>query len=507
MRKWIPYLIGLFTFVIIFVSSVVMIKKRSFVFKDNFIKEGKAVLLSIEEDFHKKMKSDIFKNFPVIEQKLLSDNIDESKVKIVLKNMLQLESLVDNFFVTDKDLNLKYYDSKAKPSQKELDSLKWAVNNQPEKQEIKVFYQSKEKRFVAYKIFRDYKIFAFFKPEYLSSMFKQKYPFLKNDADHLGMIISSKNFFIGIDHEVFSKYQNLFSKALKILEKGKSFEMKIEGSYIFWKKLQLKASQKIAWDFNLFVMVDPYKYPLNIWHKLILIIIAAFVVLAFVFIVIQIKKESDKNQIMEFEQTDDFLNNHFRTISEADEDSFDDDYLDDEDEYYDENEIPDEYFDKYADETSTSGGRYQELSSLIGEVRNHEEDIQRYNSLWENVSNILGNSNEYKMMISFLDEEENEFIPHFKKNFDEATPLVIESDSWLISEYLLKTKALYIMQDGFSVTPIKEMFPVEYHSDINSLFLAPLQNEKGFRGIFILFSSREIKEDKIREINSLVNLG
>jgi CRISPR/Cas system CMR-associated protein Cmr5 small subunit len=306
---------------------------------------------------------------------------------------------------------------------------------------------------------------------------------------------------------MYQNHEKLISDTLELIQKNKGFELKLEGNQIFQAPVMLKNDNRVLWEMNLFVGINPWNMPLNLWHKMILILTAAFVLIIFVMLMIKIKHESDLEQMREYEEEGqtDFLHEQFATFSESEMEEVEEDYalgapLEGEDEEY-VKEVPESYYEKESERKKD-----RELSSIIGEVRGHEEKFQKYSSLWKNINQVIENKS-YRMALNLYDPKNEDFIPHFQKNIPESAPLTVEKDNWIMQQYVLMGKALMVTSSALSAPPLKEIFNSEEYFDVNSCFIAPLRKDGEVRGIFLLFAPEVLEEDTVREINSLINMG
>lgn len=501
MKKWLPYLIGLLIPVMIFVSFIWMVKKRTLVFKDEFIRQGIHTLETTHRDFVDALKQDVFHRFAEIEAKLTStENPDE--MKIFLKNQIVNSSVADNIFITDGELNFKHFYIPL-PEDKTRD-FRWAVGNQESKSWVKFFALGSH--YVAYKDFQDMKIFITINPGFFYQKLKEKHSFIKEEFQ-----ATQKNLFLNFSPEQYIKSKVLLAQAENVLEAGKKVTIEIEGDYIFCQKVILTQDQERAWDFNFFLRIVPSQYPLNLWHKAILMITAALIVLMFVMLLIKMKNDSDASEILSYEgnyQGQEFWDRQFITEDEKqqmDEDQALDTPLGEESESESESEdeeymqIPEEYFNQNKEAPST------ELSSLIGEVKGHEEEISRYNALWKKLHETApGNP---KMALSFLDSDSGQFVPHFKTGFSDENPVDLDESQWLMTEYLLKGKSLLINGDAMAATPLKAIFSPEDYTEMDSVLLIPFLKNGEYDGVFVMASEENISFDRALKLKFLIQEG
>ena len=485
MKKWIPYLVALLIPIMIFVSFLWMIKKRTFIFKEAFIQKGLELVDNIQLSYKDSLIKDVFLKLPQLEGKLT--NPDDAQIKTLLKNLILDSTMVENIFITDTDSNLKYfYNSVEKEKLKDLD---WMVKNLPESESVQfLFYKSV---YIAFKKYQNQNLFIFLNPSIFFRQMKEKYPFLNRE-----IIFNQKNMFFNFIQKDYSDHTDTIQKAMAIMDSGKKVILELEGNYLFAKKLILEKEGKPLYEMNLFLYLPPSKMPLTVFQKIILIFTALVIIIMLFILLLKIKNDSYASKIRTYEAGNEFWNKNF---SEGDENE---EYEEEEEPSDESLEIPQKYY-----ESPTKEKKDQELTTLIGEVNTHEETIQKYNSLWKNTSEILSNKTDYNMGIFLLDSDSNELTSHFVKNlFSEILP-TFTMDQWVIKTYIERNLSLYVREHAMAATPVKEILNSDEYQMIESFFIAPLMQERKLKGIFYIASSGFIDEKTIQEINSLIQLG
>lgn len=500
MKKWFPYFIGLLIPIMIFISFTWMVKKRILIFKDEFVKQGIETLEKTQTQFIDLLKQDVFHRFNEIELKLVSlkeeddDTESQRKVGSFLKDQISDARIIDNIFITDENLNFKYFYAPL-PEDRARD-FKWAVQNQDAKGWTKFFVLKGS--YIAYKDFQDMKIFISINPQFFYQKLKEEYPFLKEDLQ-----VTQKNLFLNFSSSQYTNNKVVLLQAENVLESEKKYTIEIEGDYyIFCKKTILTQDQERVWDFNFFFRIKPSEVPLNLWHKIILMITAVLIVLMFIVLLIKMKNEADNNEILLYEKDlsgQEFWNKSF--ISEEEKSSMDNEQALDTalEESEDFTQIPDEYFNQSKDAPAT------ELSHIIDEVKGHEDEINKYNTLWKKILQITPENS--KLALSFLDSDLGAFTPQFKTGFSSEDSVELNLHQWLIKEYLLNGKSLLINSDAMAATPLKEIFSAEDYADIDSVFVVPFQKSNtpdAYDGIFIMACETNIAFDVVQEIKSLI---
>lgn len=244
---------------------------------------------------------------------------------------------------------------------------------------------------------------------------------------------------------------------------------------------------------------------MSLWHRILLVVNAILILAMFLMFLFKLKNESMMKQMDEYSDVnEDFLEKNPMTVYEAQNESPVEavgDNVETEEEYL---EIPDEYFNK---NEAPAKKPNQELTDIISEVKDHEEEVSKYTSLWKNILGLVHNP-DLKMMLGLIGEEDDQVIVHFQKNLEAESPLNISIDNWVIENYTLSGKSLWITEDALKASPVKQIFPFEYQLDANSVFIAPVKSEEGeIRGIFLLFSADKLEKSMILEMNSLIRMG
>jgi len=500
MKKWLPYIIGLLIPAMIFISFAWMIKKRTFIFRDEFTQQAVLMMDQFEKEFQSQVQKDVIAKFKKIETKILENK--EEELNVFLKNQVADSVILENIFITDQTLALKH--SYAPYPANKLEELAWVVKNQAEGTGYKFFFLANS--YLIYKDFKDKKIFLSMNPQFFYKFLKDKYLFLKEN-----LMLTQKNWFLNFTENSYKNYlsfKELTKETELKTESGKKTVLEIKGDYIFGKKVVLKEEETPIWDFNFFAYIEPAHFPMSLWHRILLVVIAVIVIVMFLMLLFKVKNDAVLRQMNEYGSgNEDFLERNAMTTYEnemeahaedinelAEEEEGDEEYI----------EIPDEYFKK---DNETVKKPNEDLTSLISEVKEHEDEVQKYNSLWKNIIGLV-NAEPNRMILGLFNEETDELVPHFQKNIFPEFQINVEQKNWVIENFMLKGKALLVTQNAMLAKPIKDMFGAEYYTEVNSIFLAPVfDEEKNVKGIFLLFSSEQLEENKIREINSLIRMG
>lgn len=499
MKKWVPYIIGLLIPVMIFISFAWMIKQRTFVFKDGFVKQGNLMVENIESDFQSLLNRDAIKKINAIEAKLQENKEAEGAINLLLKNLTVDSLVLDNLFVTDSDLNLKYFNDKN--TLNKINEIRKAVKSEPSKDGFNAVYCAKG--YYVYKSIPNAKIFASINTGFFQKIIREKYPFIQAD-----LIVSQRQWYFNFSDAALKTYRAHKDLAEQIeleADKGKRGILKLKGDYVFGKKAYMKENNRELFSVNFFVYVNPAHYPMSLWHRILLVVNAILILAMFLMFLFKLKNESMMKQMDEYSDVnEDFLEKNPMTVYEAQNESPVEavgDNVETEEEYL---EIPDEYFNK---NEAPAKKPNQELTDIISEVKDHEEEVSKYTSLWKNILGLVHNP-DLKMMLGLIGEEDDQVIVHFQKNLEAESPLNISIDNWVIENYTLSGKSLWITEDALKASPVKQIFPFEYQLDANSVFIAPVKSEEGeIRGIFLLFSADKLEKSMILEMNSLIRMG
>ncbi|HOJ50127.1 MAG TPA: hypothetical protein PKW55_04880 [Spirochaetota bacterium] len=500
-KKIFPMIVVIIIPIIILTSLIFMIKRRVFIFKEDFLNQANTITENISNEFRNILKKDLILKINTIETffKERESEIKEEDIKIFIKNQIFDSIILENILITDNEINIKY--SFSEPHPDTIKWLKWALSSNLDlvKDDITKIFVNKEK-IILYRKISD-KMF------FLVGDFNLFYNHVKNIYQFLnkGLTISANAIFINLDNETFNKNTNLLISLIPQLSStNKMYQIEIEGSYLMYKNINIKLREEPVLNTILLVYCDPKEFPLNIIHKIILLIVGAFLILISIISAVRIKYEIDKSQIENYE-TEDFLSE--KMLSIADEEDEPKEFkkpLDKEDEEEEETyEIPDDYFTKPREEKKPKD---KELVTIIEEVEEQEESAKKYESLWKNINSLLENVQNYSIML-FLRDEIGNFVPHFSKN---SVNVDIKNENWIFKYYIENGKSLFVPDNAYSVTPVKELFNNEPIENLKSLFISPIiENIDGnnlINGLIILLGEN-INESIIREINDLINLG
>ncbi len=164
------------------------------------------------------LKQDIFHRFTEIESKLVSlkeeDAIEGQKeVGAFLKEQIADARIIDNIFITDENLNFKYFYAPL-PEDRARD-FKWAVQNQEAKGWTKFFVLKGS--YIAYKDFQDMKIFISINPQFFYQKLKEEYAFLKEDLQ-----VTQKNLFLNFSSSQYINNKVILLQAESVLESEKN---------------------------------------------------------------------------------------------------------------------------------------------------------------------------------------------------------------------------------------------------------------------------------------------
>ncbi|PKL13236.1 MAG: hypothetical protein CVV50_03645, partial [Spirochaetae bacterium HGW-Spirochaetae-6] len=407
--------------------------------------------------------------------------------------------------------------------------LKWAVENQKGSESIKVHFQNN--RFIFYQKFQEYYIFLSVNPKFFMKYVRKNYPFFSEEAQS-----TSNAIYLNIPPYLMGngRFQDFVKNLQPELVKNRALvPVKYEKKFLVARHISLKMNKNKIWDFDLYVYYVPGDFPMSIWHKLILVMTFTFVLIMFIMLVIRIKNASELSQIKSYGDHSDLWEDglfnpeieELTVLPDSDEiyseeEDFDSSFNPEpdtdtvtkefsevareeekgEDEYL---QVPDEYF---SHDKEFKKEKDHELTSLIGQVTGHEEEIQRYNSIWKNIGNFIQDP-DLIMSLNLFDAERNEYVPHFKKNVSDDLPTVVKSDNWILERYIYKGHALFISDEARKFTPLTDIFnPAEY-VDVASALIAPLKTDGEINGIIIIASNDYLDESTIREVYNLIKMN
>ncbi len=515
MRRWLPYLIALLIPVMTFISFAFMIKYRKLIFKESFIKNSSSVFIDIKKQFENYYKKNVRKEFTIFESRLEGEINDEAMKKVLSSYNTQLNSsktITEGVLVSNLNFEILYR-SNLTLSNKEFDEMKWQLNNQKIEQPIK--FMNLKERYIAYKKFKEHYIFFIINPKFFYALMRENYPYLNEQS----LIVKGKNIYMNIEQNYYNKNKDKFIKLNTMVEKYGSLinipdlnenYAKLKGDYLFIEKVSLKEGGENIRDFIFYLRVDPTKFPMNLWHKMILVINGGFVIIMFIILLFRIKSEMDLEKIKDYGDHGDVDWDENYVTPDIEEINVEDtmdleipDVLETtaENDVEEHLEVPEQYYES-AGEKETKDN---ELSGLINEVTDHEEEMQRYNSLWKNISSMI-NDNELRIMINIYDSENDEYLPHFKKNVYDESPITIKNDHWLVKEYVDQNNALLVPTEVNIIPKIEEIFQIDYYPDVSSFFVAPVKKSGDYQAIIIVAADKPLDENLINDINNLIRM-
>jgi len=495
-KRIFPIVIAIIIPIIILTSFIFMLKRRTFIFKEEFLKKSNEITKEISNDFKEAIKKDLLYKVNSVETffREKENELKEEDIKIFIKNQVFDSVILDNIIIADNELNIKY--SLGQTDNEIIKWLKWVLSSNTDfiKNDIIKIFLYKNK-IILYKKTNEKMLFLLGDIDLFYKRIQTKYEFFKK-----GSLTLSNAVIININSQIFDNYNNIITPILpQLLSSQKSYQIELDGSYLPYSNILIKNNEEIILNIVLLVYCDPKDFPLTILHKFILLITGALLILISIISAIKIKYEIDKFRIENYE-TEDYLNEKMLSVAEEEEEEFKKPINKEEEELY---EIPDEYFTK----NKTEKPKDKELINIIEEVEEQEETAKKYESLWKNINSILEKVSNYSMAI-FLKDEIGVFSPHFSKNTN--VPLEIKEENWIFKHYTSKGKSLFISNNAGTVTPVKEIFLNEIVENLKSFLIAPLieklEENRVISGVLILFGEN-IEESTIREINDLINLG